>query len=252
MEDDLLAGPVHDFVEEAAGRGFRSFFLRYSDPARHVRLRFRGEPERLVGELFPLVTTWATGLMRRGECARFALDTYERELERFGGPDGTTAAEAMFVADSEVVVELLHLRAGRAITLDHLAVAVLTVDALLDGFGRDGSARAEWCRARAASAKESGGDYRTWKAALRPLLARPDGQGPLAERRERLRAAAASLSVALGRLHEAGALTCSPADVLPSTTHLHLNRLLGADATTERRVYGLLGRLHAGLVASLP
>jgi hypothetical protein len=26
---------------------------------------------------------------------------------------------------------------------------------------------------------------------------------------------------------------------------------LGADATTERRVYGLLGRLHAGLVASL-
>lgn len=84
MEDDLLAGPVHDFVEEAAGRGFRSFFLRYSDPARHVRLRFRGEPERLVGELFPLVTTWATGLMRRGECARFALDTYERELERFG------------------------------------------------------------------------------------------------------------------------------------------------------------------------
>jgi hypothetical protein len=37
------------------------------------------------------------------------------------------------------------------------------------------------------------------------------------------------------------------ADLHGSLVHLHLNRLLGADRATERRVYGLLERLQHGL-----
>ncbi len=36
----------------------------------------------------------------------FAFDTYERELERYGGEEGTRAAEAIFGRDSELVGEL--------------------------------------------------------------------------------------------------------------------------------------------------
>lgn len=252
MEEDLLAGAVHELVGQVAAVGFSDwFFLRYSDPGRHIRLRFRGDPGRLLADLLPLVSAWATDLVGRGECLRFAFDTYERELERFGGAEGTSAAEELFAADSAAVVELLHRRSVKQLTLDPLALAVLGVDALLEGLGLPPAARAEWCRAHGGRRREDGADYRAWKASLRPLLADAGGEcPPLAAMRTRLHAAAASFSSALARLHADGRLTCAPAEIYPSITHLHLNRLLGADGGTERRVYALLGRLRAGLVAA--
>ena len=44
---------------------------------------------------------------RRRKLERFAVDIYERELERYGGPDGFAAAEDLFVADSRCVAALL-------------------------------------------------------------------------------------------------------------------------------------------------
>jgi hypothetical protein len=39
----LLSGPVRAFTRDVAGKGFTDwFFIRYSDPRRHIRLRFRG------------------------------------------------------------------------------------------------------------------------------------------------------------------------------------------------------------------
>lgn len=257
MENDLLAGPVRELAEDTAARGFGEwFFIRYSDPGRHIRLRFHGDPGRLMSELLPLLSRWATGLMARGVCLRFAFDTYERELERFGGPAGAAAAEAMFVADSTAVVELLAFRLSRDVTLEPLAVAALTVDALLDGLGLDAVARGAWCGARAGPRQQSGADYRTWKATLRPILTHADtvrtrrDADALAVVLDRLRQAGARLGATLDDLQASGHLTCAPADLYGSVLHLHLNRSLAADQSTERRVFGLLSRLRSGLAAS--
>lgn len=61
-----------------------------------------GVPRRLRRHLGAAALT---ELMARGVCQRFAFDTYEREIERFGGPAGTAAAETMFAADSAAVVD---------------------------------------------------------------------------------------------------------------------------------------------------
>ena len=77
------------------------------DPDPQLRLRFRGEPGRLTGGLLPRLCEWAGGLVAAGACDRFAVDTYERELERYGGPEGMAAAEDLFAADSRCVAGLL-------------------------------------------------------------------------------------------------------------------------------------------------
>jgi hypothetical protein len=65
-----------------------------------------------------------------------------------------------------------------------------------------------------------------------------------------LRAAAAACAGTLDRLWSDGQLTRPPGELAGSLVHLHLNRLLAADAALERRVIGLLGRVRYGLLAS--
>jgi thiopeptide-type bacteriocin biosynthesis protein len=242
-ETEFLSGPVRAFTREMANAGFTDcFFIRYSDPRRHIRLRFRGEPARLLADLLPLVTAWASGLISSAVCQRFAIDTYDRELDRFGGPHGLAAAEDFFCADSAAVSELLASPA-----LEPLPTAVMTVDAILHGLGLSKQQRAIWCAARSGPRSESGADYREWKRLLRPVLARETAPQPLDELLARLRTAGARLHTATTGLHDKGCLSRAPADLHGSLVHLHLNRLLGADHATERRVYGLLERLQHGL-----
>jgi hypothetical protein len=65
LEDDLLAGPVAEFCDRMlrAGTIVDWFFIRYADPDNHVRLRFKGDPSRLTGQLLPQLCTWAAGLI---------------------------------------------------------------------------------------------------------------------------------------------------------------------------------------------
>ncbi|WP_101947962.1 lantibiotic dehydratase [Mycobacterium sp. 3519A] len=243
LEEELLRGPVRALTREVAGEGFGEwFFIRYSDPRRHIRLRFRGDPERLLRDLLPRITAWASELTNVGMCERFSIDTYERELDRFGGPDGLAASEEFFCADSVVVSDLLACP-----VMEPLPTAVITVDAILRGLGMDRQDRGLWCAARSGAKSESGADYREWKQLLRPMLAGGTAPPPLDGVLGRLRTASAQLHNATTKLHGAGRMSCAPIDLYGSLVHLHLNRLLGADRATERRVYGLLGRLLHGL-----
>ncbi len=242
-ETDLLTGPVRALAHEAAAAGFAEwFFIRYGDPRRHVRLRFRGDPERLLSDLLPLVTAWASGLMGSGVCESFSIDTYDRELDRFGGPDGLAIAEDFFCADSAAVTDLLASH-----PVEPLPTAVMTVDALLTGFGLSREQRAAWCGARAGPRPESGADYREWKQLLRPMLAGERPPFPPEAVLDRFRNTAARLRNPLSELDHAGRLSRSPADLYGSLVHLHLNRLIAADRASERRVYGLLQRLQHSL-----
>ena len=242
-ETELLSGPVRAFTRDMAGEGFTDwFFIRYSDPRRHIRLRFRGEPARLLANLLPRVTAWATDLISSGVCQRFSIDTYDRELDRFGGSHGLAVAEDFFCADSAAVSDLLASR-----VIEPLPTAVMTVDAILHGFGLSKQQRAIWCAARSGSRPESGADYREWKQLLRPMLVDETAPHPLDELLARFRTAGDRLHTATTGLHDKGCLSRTPAELHGSLVHLHLNRLLGADHATERRVYGLLERLQHGL-----
>ncbi|MGW4371768.1 lantibiotic dehydratase [Nocardia takedensis] len=257
MEDDILAGPIRELVEEAATDGFSDwFFVRYTDTESHIRLRFRGDAAALMSRLLPRVSEWATSLMESGVCQRFSFDTYEREVDRFGGWKSMGAAERMFTADSDVVVDVLRFRRSRHLLLELLPTAVLTVDAMLDGLGMPVQRRAGWCAARSGARPESGADYRQWKALLRPLLSGArstelDGSAlPLGVVLGRLRDAGMQMAGTIRLLDDVGDLTRDREDIYASLIHLHLNRLLRADHLMERRVFGLLHRLYHGLAES--
>ena len=101
-EDELLAGPVREFAAGLVDTGQVDgwLFVRYADPEPHLRLRFHGAPSSLASAVLPSAAVWAADLVAGGRRARFGVEVYERELERYGGPEATTLAETLFCADS--------------------------------------------------------------------------------------------------------------------------------------------------------
>lgn len=251
IEDDLIVGPVRSIVTEALAQGWAKdwHFLRYTDPDPHLRLRFRGEPERLIGQLLPTLSSWGGKLLTEGLCLRLCYDTYEREIERYGGLRGLEVAETFFGVDSLVVAEFLcTIRAG-ASAHEPVLLAALSVDQLLAGLGLSENSRLHWYREQGPSRDEAGEEYRRYKSALRLLLSDPGGGAGegiariFAEERDAL----APVTEQLARLIDRGELTCTPGSIYRSFVHLHLNRLLGADRGREWMILGLLRRTREGL-----
>ena len=149
------------------------FFIRYADPDPHLRLRFHGQPDRLAGKLLPEVFAWAGALLSRGLCSRLCLDTYDREVERYGGPAAMSLAESVFGADSRFTVEALRLSRTGVLGVDLATVAVLSIDHLLGSLGASPAERLAWYRERIPARNASGQDYRQRQAALRALLGDP-------------------------------------------------------------------------------
>jgi thiopeptide-type bacteriocin biosynthesis protein len=255
FEDDLIAGPVRKFCEfaRAADLAEEWFFIRYADPDPHLRLRFHGASQRLMSELAPELCSWATGLMRDGVCLRFCFDTYEREVERYGGVAGTTAAEALFAADSHAVAELLYLSQQRLLGIDRTTLAILSIDDLLARLGLAEPERLQLYQEYVASRNETGPEYRQRKEALRSLLSDPTclsvepGGGAVAEVFAARQRVLASVARRLEALAQRGELGQPRNRLCQSFVHMHCNRLLGSGRSAERMVMGLLLRTREGL-----
>lgn len=144
--DDFLLKTVEPLMREITAQHAvdRWFFLRYSDPDHHLRLRVHAEtglPQVREHVLRVLESELQTGRLRR-----YTLDTYEPEFERYGGVDMMKRVEEFFTQDSIAWLELLKSTGPLS---DHRIAAAArsflpwlrdeaSVRAALDAFGRLG------------------------------------------------------------------------------------------------------------------
>src|SRR5262249_31783008 len=151
-EDDVICGSMATFAGNAVASQLADswFFIRYADPDPHLRVRFHGSPGRLRSQLFPHLCDWAGGRMSDGLCLQFVMDTYEQEIERFGGPEGMAAAEALFAADSVAAAELTGIFRQKLWLHDQTSLLALSIDDLLAGLGFGEADRLRWYREHAS------------------------------------------------------------------------------------------------------
>lgn len=245
--DALIAEDIREFAAELRHAGLIDnwFFIRYRDPDPHLRLRLHGTPEILAATL-----EWANRLVDAGRCQRFCLDTYDQEVERYGGPAGIEVAEQLFGVDSRAVAELLRL--DRVLpAFDRQLLVVRTVDELLAATGYTEAERTASYRAGTVDRRDSGATYRARQRELRQVLGDPDWlANASAERAAVLAAARADLAAVgpqLDALAARGELWQSRRGLARSFVHMHCNRLLGIDRARERETIGLLLRTRESL-----
>jgi thiopeptide-type bacteriocin biosynthesis protein len=256
FQDDVLSHRLQEFGEKAISTGLATdwFFVRYADPEDHLRVRFRGVPEPMGRELMPSLSAWASSLIADDLCLRFSFETYERELERYGGPEGMAISERIFAADSRAAVSLLHLLRDNVGKLDKMLLSALSTDDLLSALGTSEEVRLKVYRALAPG-HEGGTEFRRHKTFLRQawqdgnfaVLHEIEGMASVFQARRR---EVAPLGLRLTSLSHSGILTREIWEVYASFVHLHLNRLLGVKPKDEQPVCGMLRRLHQGLAAT--
>jgi class I lanthipeptide synthase len=258
-----LVGPlVRSWLSFGAADAW--FFIRFADPDWHLRLRLHGEPGRLHAEVLPRLQAGAAPLLESGQLWRMQLDTYEREVERYGGDRGIELAERVFAADSEAVLTIMGSLWGDAGLDLRWRLAMCGIDLLFDDLGLTlEEKRSVARRAREGFGREFGIDgnfrgrvsqrYRTERdrleALLDPVQAPP---APLAAGLEALRRRSlqlAPVTAELRQLSQAGRLSARMSDIAMSYAHMHVNRLLrSAQRAQELVLYELLDRAYSAQV----
>ncbi len=252
-QSEILATRLPALVACLSEGTDRWFFLRYRDPEPHLRLRFHGRPDTLAA-LLPRLRDWTATLRAEGMCRRLALDTYEPELERYGGPDAMTAAETAFHADSEAACTLLRLVHDGRLDLDPALLASANIVALARAFLGDAERTVDWFAGEYRKGEHHQAFTKSRRDAVRvvdPYLdptdpstfaayggldGQPGAAAALTAWARRAPAVAryANTLTALGER-----ATTSPGTALRSLLHLQFNRLHGIDPDAEHRAVAI-------------
>lgn len=257
---------LHDVVRPVAEAAIRSgpadrwFFVRFGDPDWHLRLRLHGEPSRLHAEVLPALQAAVAPLLESSRIWRMQLDTYQREVERYGGPEGVMLAEQLFHVDSEAVLALTPLLAEDTRGDVRWRLAYIGMHLLLTDLSFDLDRRRTLLRtARNALATEFrmdanlrhqlGAKFRSARKSLVAILDQSSdadhrlapGLDILRRRSDRL----APLIVELRSRAQSGRLSVSLAELALSYLHMYANRLFpSAQRAHELVLYDFLGRSY--------
>lgn len=246
---DVVAPVVERALASGAARGW--FFVRYADPDPHVRVRWRGVPARLLAETLPDLHARLEPLRRTGLVDRAQLDTYLREMRRYGGPGAIERCEALFRHDSDAALELIAALPGDRGLDARWRLTLRGMHQQLEDLGLDLAARhalagtlvafygAEF-RVDSALRQKTMERFRRERAALDRLLFEPvRDDHPLAAAcaaQDRHRVAAAPVWAALRERLVAGSLGVTRDELAASLLHMHANRLLRSSARAQELV----------------
>ncbi len=265
--DGLLRQIVSPVAREAmaAGEADSWFFIRYGDPEWHLRVRFHGDPARLQSRVLPRLHAALDPMLADGRIWRVQLDTYERETERYGGPEGIVLAERLFHVDSEEVLAILEMLEGDEGADFRWRLALRGIDMLLGDLQLDSETRMRVMRGmREGFTREFGGgkglrvqlDQRfrqEWRSLMPLLDPAGDAESELAPALEVLHRRSernAPIFEELRELERAGRLNQSLADMAPSYVHMHVNRIIrSAQRAHELVLYDFLYLLYESKAA---
>jgi thiopeptide-type bacteriocin biosynthesis protein len=242
--DQVLREVIGPVVRQsiAVGTADRWFFIRYRDPEPHLRVRVHGIPEVLQAVVCPALLAAGARPFDDGRVWRVVVDTYEREVERYGGPDGILLAERLFHADSEAVLEIMELLdSGDAGLDERWRLALYGMDRLLADLEFATETRiamvtdvrnslAQELRCNREVDHQLGRRFRKERPSLVDILAADvSGSNPLEPGLEVLRQRSLHLQPIVAELkayEAAGRLTMSRRQIAMSYLHMHVNRLL--------------------------
>jgi len=250
---EIIGPACRQLVQEERVR--RWFFIRYADPAEHLRVRLLCADRAAWSTVFEYVRE---KLDRAVEFTslRLEIGTYEPETLRYGGPGALALTERVFHLDSELALDVIGTAAGDGIRNDDLVSNLTIVDGLLAALGFDLAGK-ERIASRAERVYVAAGAG----AAARPMTAIVGRVHREVERKLRASfeggAAPTAYQLWLGAIAELApeirnALAAERVAVfdewVSDVLHMHCNRIFETRARErEFLAYALLARQYRGM-----
>jgi lantibiotic biosynthesis protein len=206
--------------------------------------------------VLPALTAATEPFIRDGRIWRVQIDTYEREVERYGGPVGIGLAERVFAADSAAALWLVSEYGGTAGAQRRALLTIVGIDRLLTDFGLGPAESIEllasWAPTDPDFHRRQGDAYRRLRDSLESVLAgnvHPElasGITALERRSIEIAPIVAELRAGLA----SGAVEGSIEQLLLSYTHMFVNRVEAMEpAHVEPQYYDFLRRVRVAAMA---
>lgn len=140
--ETLLAGPIKKLVNTLMRRKLIKsfFFLRYADPDTHIRIRFRLINNSDFLDVITAVRELLSKYLNNKMITGLQIDTYVREIERYGGPL-IVESESIFYHDSWCVLNLLQHLHTMQLDEKRWHIGLIGIDEYLNEFGYDLAAK---------------------------------------------------------------------------------------------------------------
>ncbi len=133
--DEILTNIINPLQKELKENQIidKWFFIRYSDPKPHIRLRFHYNKPESVSIIINAINQQIEPLVKKDIINKVQIDTYNRELERYG-TNTMELTESLFAFDSEMIVDFLDLIEGDEGEVIRWLFGIRAVDSLLSCF----------------------------------------------------------------------------------------------------------------------
>ncbi len=108
--DEILTGIISPLTEQLIDENKIDswFFIRYADPDTHLRIRFHIPDTGNTGQIMKVFLEHLQPYIQQNLVWKMQLDTYQREIERYGEPT-MLLSEQLFFQDSRAALQLLDL-----------------------------------------------------------------------------------------------------------------------------------------------
>ncbi|WP_232509149.1 thiopeptide-type bacteriocin biosynthesis protein [Chryseobacterium sp. StRB126] len=117
------------------------FFIRYNDPRVHLRLRFELSDLKCFNKVLLLINDYLEQYGNSEEISEFILDTYQREIERYG-EETMEEAEFLFWKSSEsILYEYIHFDDE-----EKIIISLYYIDQILECLGSTIQERLNWIK----------------------------------------------------------------------------------------------------------
>lgn len=135
--DEFIGYEIKPFCEELISNNDidNYFFIRYADPDKHIRLRLRNKNKNSPISFMMKLSKWLHHLKDEGLLTRACIDTYSREVERYGGPELMELAEDVFYKDSVFVSNIIFLLRSGQLTMDVESIAISSIINMMEELG---------------------------------------------------------------------------------------------------------------------
>lgn len=145
--EKFLCNKLSAFIEKLKEKRLinRWFFLRYSDPSSHIRLRLLLSHLDNFAEVMQILRTELESEIADGLVRNIVIDSYDRELERYN-PQLIDASEKIFEADSEFCISVLSHPSFPIIESNRWYLCMVAMDQYLLSFNMDAKERYDFIK----------------------------------------------------------------------------------------------------------
>ncbi|MDQ0065156.1 thiopeptide-type bacteriocin biosynthesis protein [Chryseobacterium lathyri] len=140
--DIILEKALQPLVENFQENNYISqwFFIRYNDPKPHVRVRFKLSNTDDYSRIFDKTNEALQEYIESGEISNIVIDTYNREIERYG-ENTIEEAETLFHKNSEFTLQCLHYDDE-----EKIIITLFYIDEILNKLNLSAQEKLDWIK----------------------------------------------------------------------------------------------------------